>query len=170
MYNQGTVYPCQTGTEEWQFRLHNGTNEQEDKEMPVVEELIRTEEDGTISFGNYTLGQKAKKSDFEYQGDAYKVKTFYEITKLERNDMFVYESVPGTVAEHFCVSDEGVEFTVEGAKDAQITVQLEDDTDYEVYVDDVAAGSMKTNMSGKLSVSVELEEGKAVKVKAVKRA
>ncbi len=35
-----------------------------------------------------------------------------------------------TVAEHFLVSDEGVEFSVEGAKDAQITVQLEDDTDY----------------------------------------
>ena len=147
-----------------------GLNEQEDKKMPVVEELIRTEQDGTISFGNYTLGQKAKKSDFEYQGDVYKVKTFYEITKLERNDLFVYESVPGTVAEHFLVSDEGVEFSVEGAKDAQITVQLEDDTDYEVYVDGVAVGSMKTNMSGKLSVSVELEEGPAVKGKAVKRA
>ena len=26
----------------------------------------------------------------------YKVKTFKEITKLERNGMFVYESVPGT--------------------------------------------------------------------------
>ena len=142
---------------------------QEDKKMPVVEELIRAEQDGTISFGNYTLGQKAKKSDFEYEGDIYKVKTFYEITKLERNDMFVYESVPGTVAEHFKVSDEGVEFLVEGAKDAQITVQLEDDTNYEVYVDGAAVGSMKTNMSGKLSVSVELEEGTAVTVKAVKR-
>lgn len=37
--------------------------EQEDKKMPVVEELIRTEQDGTISFGNYKLGQKSKKSD-----------------------------------------------------------------------------------------------------------
>lgn len=137
--------------------------------MPVIEELICTAQDGTISFGNYKLGQKAKKSDFEYQGDMYKVKTYNEITKLERNDMFVYESVPGTVAENFRVTDEGVEFTVEGDKDAQITVQLENDTDYEVYVDDVAVGSMMTNMSGKLSVSVELEEGQAVSVKAVKR-
>ena len=138
--------------------------------MPVVEELIRTEQDGTISFGNYTLGQKAKKSDFEYQGDIYKVKTYNEITKLERNEMFVYESVPGTVAEHFKVTDDSIEFEVEGDKDAQITVQLENDTDYEVYVDGAAVGSMKTNMSGKLSVSVELEEGTSVKVKAVKRA
>ena len=138
--------------------------------MPVIEELICTEQDGTISFGNYTLGQKAKKSDFEYQGDMYKVKTYNESTKLERNDMFVYESVPGTAAEHFKVTDEDVEFAVEGSRDAQITIQLENDTDYEVYVDGAAVGSMKTNMSGKLSVSVELEEGVSVQVKAVKRA
>ena len=49
--------------------------------------------------------------------------------------MFVYESVPGTVAEHFKVTDDSIEFEVEGDKDAQITVQLENDTDYEVYVD-----------------------------------
>ena len=138
--------------------------------MPVIEELICTEQDGNISFGNYKLGQKAKKSDFEYQGDMYKVKTYNEITKLERNDMFVYESVPGTAAEHFKVTDEDVEFAVEGSRDAQITIQLENDTDYEVYVDGAAVGSMKTNMSGKLSVSVELEEGVSVQVKAVKRA
>ena len=137
--------------------------------MPVIEELICTEQDGTISFGNYKLGQKAKKSDFEYQEDMYKVKTYNEITKLERNDMFVYESVPGTAAEHFRVTDEGVEFTVEGSKDAQITVQLENDTDYEIYVNDSAVGNMMTNMSGKLSVSVELEEGISVPVKAVRR-
>ena len=137
--------------------------------MPVIEELICTEQDGPISFGNYKLGQKAKKSDFEYQGDMYKVKTYNEITKLERNDMFVYESVPGTAAEHFRVTDEGVEFTVEGSKDAQITVQLENDTDYEIYVNDSAVGNMMTNMSGKLSVSVELEEGISVPVKAVRR-
>ena len=138
--------------------------------MPVIEELICIEQDGTISFGNYKLGQKAKKSDFEYQGDMYKVKTYNEITKLERNDMFVYESVPGTAAEHFKVTDEDVEFAVEGSRDAQITIQLENDTDYEVYVDGAAVGSMKANMSGKLSVSVELEEGVSVQVKAVKRA
>ena len=137
--------------------------------MPVIEELICIEQDGTISFGNYRLGQKAKKSDFEYQGDIYKVKTYNEMTKLERNDMFVYESVPGTAAEHFKVTNAGVEFSVEGSQDAQITVQLEEDTDYEVYVNNVAAGNMKTNMSGKLSVSVELEEGVAVQVRAVKR-
>ena len=137
--------------------------------MAVISELLRSEEDGTISFGDYTLSTKAKLDNFEHQGDLYKVKTCQEITKLERNDMFVYESVPGTAAEHFRVTDEGVEFTVEGSKDAQITVQLENDTDYEIYVNDSAVGNMMTNMSGKLSVSVELEEGISVPVKAVRR-
>ena len=64
--------------------------------MAVVKELIRTEDNGTISFGDYELSQKSKLSDYQHQGDMYKVKTFKEITKLERNGMFVYESVPGT--------------------------------------------------------------------------
>ena len=136
--------------------------------MAVVQELIRTEDNGTISFGDYELNQKSKLSDYQYQGDMYKVKTYKEITKLERNGMFVYESVPGTVAEHFKVTDDSVEFAVEGDKDAQITVQLEDDTEYEVYVDGVAVGGMKTNMSGKLSFSVELPMP-PVNVKVVER-
>ena len=69
--------------------------------MAAVAELIRTEADGKISFGNHLLQEKSKKEGFEAGGDEYKVKTFKEITKLERNGMFVYESVPGTSVEHF---------------------------------------------------------------------
>lgn len=137
--------------------------------MPVVEELIRTEADKSISFGNYKLEKKSKLDNFEQDGDLYKIKTFYEITKLERNGMFVYESVPGTTVRNFVAEDWGVEFLVEGAKDVQITVQLEDDMKYEVFVDDVAVGSMKTNMSGKLNCSVELNEGVTAKVRIERR-
>ncbi len=62
--------------------------------MPGIESLIRSEADGTISFGDYSLNTKSKLQDFEHAGDLYKIKTFYEITKLERNGSFVYESVP----------------------------------------------------------------------------
>ena len=137
--------------------------------MAVVKELIRTEENGGISFGNYELPTKSKASDFPYQGDVYKVKTFKEITKLERNGMFVYESVPGTAVTEFAVTDTTVTFKVEGFEDAQITVQLEDDCEYEIYEDGVGVGGMKTNMSGKLSLSVELNEGKEVEVKIVRK-
>ena len=57
--------------------------------MAAVAELIRTEADGKISFGNHLLQEKSKKEGFEASGDEYKVKTFKEITKLERNGMFV---------------------------------------------------------------------------------
>ena len=134
--------------------------------MSVINELIRTEANGTLSFGNYSLAAKSKVEDFEHEGDLYKVKTFKEITKLERNGMFVYESVPGT---EFAVTDTTVTFKVEGFEDAQITVQLEDDCEYEIYEDGVGVGGMKTNMSGKLSLSVELNEGKEVEVKIVRK-
>ncbi len=137
--------------------------------MSVINELIRTEENGTISFGNYMLDTKSKAEDFEHDGDLYKVKTFNEITKLERNGMFVYESVPGTTACNFAAKDASVEFTVSGNQDAQITVQLEEDMAYEVFTDGEAVGEMKTNMSGKLSLSVELAEGKTVDVKIVRK-
>ena len=137
--------------------------------MPGIESLIQVEQDETISFGNYSLNEKSKKQDFEHQGDLYKVKTFYEITKLERNGMFVYESVPGTTVENLKVTDKGCTCVVKGDKDAQLTIQLEDDTDYEVFVDGMSAGDMKTNMSGKLVVSVELGEGSAATIRVEKR-
>lgn len=133
--------------------------------MAVVEQLIRTESDGSISFGNHTLETKAKKEDFEHEGDLYKVKTFQTMTKLEKNGMFVYESVPGTSVNHFEETENGVTFVVEGAEDAQITVGLEDETEYVVYVDDKNAGKMKTNLGGKLNLSVELAGAGEVKVK-----
>ena len=64
--------------------------------MAAVEELIRREADGSISFGNHTLSEKAKVEDFSHEGDLYKVKTYRTMTKLEKNGMFAYESVPGT--------------------------------------------------------------------------
>ena len=124
--------------------------------MAVISELLRSEEDGTISFGDYTLSTKAKLDNFEHQGDLYKVKTCQEITKLGRNGMFVYESVPGTAVEHLKATDTGMEFSVEGAEDAQVTVELEDEAEYDIVIDGADAGRMKTNLGGKLSLSVEL--------------
>ena len=40
--------------------------------MAVVKELIRTEADGTISFGDYELSAKSKLSDYQHQGDSIK--------------------------------------------------------------------------------------------------
>ena len=132
--------------------------------MAVVEGLIQTEADGSLSFGNHILKEKAKKEDFEHGGDLYKVKTYTTMTKLEKNGMFVYESVPGTSVNHFTEDANGVAFTVEGQEDAQLTIGLEDDTEYEVMVNGENIGKMKTNLGGKLNISVELADAGEVAV------
>lgn len=136
--------------------------------MSVIHELIRTEADGGISFGNYELDVKTKRSDYEYRGDQYKVKTFREITKLERNGLFVYESVPGTVVNGLKSFDGGLTFQVEGPEDAQITVEMEPETEYKVILDGVNVGHMTTNLGGKLSFSVELGKVEQVAVEIVR--
>ncbi len=113
--------------------------------MTVIKELLKANEDGGLSFGDYTLENKTKLDGFEFQGDLYKVKTFKEITKLEKNGMFVYESVPGTAVEDFKVTEEAITFRVSAQSDAQFTVELEEDSEYTVYMDDVNVGRMKTN-------------------------
>ncbi len=137
--------------------------------MAAISELIRTEANGTLSFGDYTLGAKAKLDNYDFNGDKYKVKTFKEITKLERNGLFVYESVPGTAVTDFKQTEDTVAFTVEGPEDAQITLELEEETEYEISIDGKSAGTMKTNLGGKLSVSVELEGADKVAIKVEKR-
>ncbi|MBQ6814747.1 MAG: endosialidase [Lachnospiraceae bacterium] len=132
--------------------------------MAVVDELIRIEDNGTLSFGNYNLDEKSKKSDFEFKGDLYKVKTYKDITKLEKNGMFAYESVPGTAVNNYKFESTGVSFDVDVPVNAQITVGLEEETEYVVYIDGVNAGSMNTNLSGKLSLSVPASNGASVKI------
>ena len=100
--------------------------------MATIKNLIQTETDGSISFGDYELPAKKKLADFEHQGDIYKVKT------------------------------------VEGPKDAQITVEGESGTYYNVYLNNVERASQKTNLGGKLSFSVELANAGAVNVRIEK--
>jgi len=127
-------------------------------------DLIRVSENGGLGFGDYTLAEKSKLSDFPHQGDLYKVKTFAEITKLERNGSFVYESVPGTKVEGFKEEDRTVSFTVEGNAATQLTLDLEEEKEYRVLIDGVNLGNMATNIGGKLVLSVDLTSGKPQEV------
>ena len=124
--------------------------------MAVVEQLLKAESDGTISFGNYELPEKKKLDNFEHEGNLLKVKTFKDITKLEQNEMFLYESVPGTAVSHFKQTETGISFEVEAPGDAQITVGLEENAEYHVLVDGKNIGPMKTGVGGKLNLSVSL--------------
>ena len=135
--------------------------------MSVVNELINAQGE-SLEFGNYELGAKTKKDGFEFQGDIYKIKTFNEITKLEKNGMFVYESVPGTSVFHLEQDGTTMSFEVQGFEDSQITVELEAETEYQVFIDGASTGTMTTNLGGKLSFSVELDTNTKAEVKIVK--
>ena len=82
--------------------------------------------------------------------------------------MFVYESVPGSAVENFETTESEVAFMVSAGGDVQFTLELEPESEYEVFIDGASAGKMSTNLSGKLSVSVELSADQNVPVKVVK--
>ena len=135
--------------------------------MGTANNLISVDAEGRLSFGDYSLQEKTKQSGFEFEGGLYKVKTFKDITKLEKNDLFVYESVPGTAVSAFEVKGDRVSFTVSGETDAQITLELEPEQAYEVIVDGASSGVVKTNLGGKLVLSAALSTG-AKQIEVVK--
>ena len=132
--------------------------------MAAIKELLKSENDGSLSFGDYELTQKTKLSDFKHQGDIYKVKTYKDITRLERNDALVYESVPGTAVSELKAEDKEISFTVEGPEDADLVLELGEEKNYEVILNGESAGIMTTSLGGKLSFSVELSSGNPVGV------
>ncbi len=132
-------------------------------------ELIYVQDNGKLAFGDNTLDAKAKKDGFEFGGDLYKVKTFKEITKLERNGMFVYESVPGTIVTDFSASEKEISFTAEGTTDTQVTVEMEPEKEFKLFVDGINIGKVKTNLGGKLVLSLQLTAGKSSAVRVVKQ-
>ena len=131
-------------------------------------EIISTSENGKLTFGNYELQEKQKKEDFPHCGDLYKIKTFNSMTKLEKNGLFLFESVPGTNVTEFEENEKGLFFKVESDKDAQITVGLEENTEYNIEVDGKSIGKIKSNGSGKVNFSVELQKGEVKDIKIVK--
>ncbi len=131
-------------------------------------DIICTSANGKLSFGNYELPEKHKKEDFPHCGDLYKIKTYNTMTKLEKNGLFLFESVPGTNVTDFEENDEGLFFKVEADKDAQITVGLEENTEYDIEINGKSIGKIKSNGSGKVSFSVELQKGEIKDIKITK--
>ena len=137
--------------------------------MAVIAELLREEADKTLSFGDYTLEDKKKVEAFKHAGDLYKVKTYKTMTKFEKNGMFLYESLPGTSVSHFSETEEGVSFLVEGFADTQLTIGMAENTEYDVYIKGDSVGTLKSNVSGKLTLSVDLSEGNEAEIKVMNK-
>ncbi|NDL67305.1 endosialidase [Anaerotalea alkaliphila] len=128
--------------------------------MAGQNEIISVDDKGALHFGNHDAVEKQKLEGFEIQGDLYKVKTHNQVTRLEKNGRLLYESVPGTTVGDFILTEDGVRFTVQGsAEDAQITLELDADQEFEVWANGVDLGSAKSNLAGKVNISVDFESG-----------
>lgn len=132
--------------------------------MSNVKELLKAEENGSLSFGDYSLDQKTKLADFQFDGNVYKVKTFYEITRLEKNGKVAYESVPGSAVHNFKDTGREISFEAEAQDDIQITLEVEPEKEYKVFVDDTNIGRIKSNLGGKINFSIEMDPGEPVRV------
>jgi len=136
--------------------------------MSVIEELIRLEDDGTLSFGNYLMDSKKKVLDFEVEGDLYYVKTYNEITKIEKNSKLLLEVVPGATIHNFKMNDKKVSFSIESNVDVHVTMELEAGKEYKIFVDDFNVGSVNATLAGKVNFSADTKGGaKEVKIEKV---
>ncbi len=128
-------------------------------------EILGRNGDGSLWFGDYRLEKKAKAEDFSHEGVVYKAKSFREITKLEKDGLLLFESVPGTRVEGFVQAEGGLRFTLEGDEDAQIILGLAEEAKYNVAVDGQDVGMIQAGLGGKLSFGVELTAGQPVAVR-----
>jgi len=126
--------------------------------MSVVKEIIRLESDETLSFGNYIATEKQKIEDFEALGDLYKVKTHKQVTRLEKNGRLLLESIPGSAIYNFQMTEDTITFAAAGFEDTNITAELESETMYEIFIDGVSLGQMRTNVGGKITFSIGLND------------
>ena len=125
--------------------------------MAVIEEIIRVEENGSLSFGDYQAAEKKKIDDFEVEGDLYKVKTFQEITRLEKNGKLLLETVPGTTVHKLAITESTVKFDLEGTDDTRVTLELAPDEIYRVLIEGINIGNVKSNVSGKVIFSLDID-------------
>ena len=125
--------------------------------MAIIEEIIRLEENGTLSFGDYISAEKKKRDNFEVSGDIYKIKTHIEITRLEKNGKLLLETVPGATVHNLALETNSVTFSIEGADDTRVTAELAPNEVYRVLIEGTNIGNVKSNISGKVIFSLDLD-------------
>ena len=136
--------------------------------MAVIQEGIALNQDQTLSFGNYELEEKLKITDFNVDGDLYKVRTHKDVTRLSKNGKLLLETVPGATVHNLYVEENKTEFFIEGTGDTLITLELEANTAYSLYINDVNIDKIKTNLSGKINFSTTLlKENQSIKIEKI---
>jgi hypothetical protein len=113
--------------------------------------------ENTISFGDFKSAKKLK-LQAQIDGDEYSVKTYRDITRLEKNGQLLLETVPGAEVHDFILDENGASFKLVGAEDTQTTVALFPEAEYTLVCGDTKT-VIKTNRYGKAIFNAELESG-----------
>ena len=137
--------------------------------MNTVSTLISGSDEELLSFGDFSQTEKKKVSDYDYRGDMYYVKTCREITKLEKNGMFEYESVPGSSVFEYQSDIEYKAFEVTGQGNTQIVLAVEDGAEYDLYINGEIADETDVDISGKFCFNVILDPEVPVLIELEKR-
>lgn len=126
--------------------------------MSAIQEGIILNEDKTLSFGNYEVTEKIKITDFNVDGNIYKIRTHNEVTRLSKNGNLLLETVPGATIHNLSITEKEATFSAEGLGDTLITLELEPNTNYSLFINDVNIDKIKTNLSGKINFSTTLSK------------
>ena len=133
--------------------------------MSVINEILKAE-NNYLCFGNYLVTQKQKLENFDFHGDKYKVKTHNEITRLEKNDKMLLETIPGSAIHKFSENENEISFEAEGFENTQITLELAANQNYKLEIDDVLISTSSSNSFGKFSFSLTLSNSpRSVRIK-----
>ncbi len=125
--------------------------------MPKSKEIIKLNEDGSLKFGDFTLVEKQKVADFDFNGTLVACKTHKDITVLKKNDNLFIETVPGANIDNFVVKNGDVSFDIIGYKQTMITLGANPEESYQITVNGHEIETQKSKLSGKISVSLDVE-------------
>ncbi len=126
--------------------------------MSIIQQGIILNDDKTLSFGNYESSEKIKVIDFNVDGNIYKIRTHKEVTRLSKNGNLLLETVPGATVHNLYIKENKATFSIEGIGDTLVTLELEPNTIYSLFINDVNIDKIKTNLSGKINFSTTLSK------------
>lgn len=119
-----------------------------------------------LDFGDYNLDEKVKDT-IELNGIKYRVKTHEEITRLERDELMIYESVPGTNVYNFSYNSEEIYFDVEGKGNTSLIIAVNQDKTYNIFVNNEEYLSINILAGGKIQFLINFDENERVAVRLV---
>lgn len=132
-----------------------------------MQDIISININENLDFGCHELDHKSKEI-IEYRGLNVKVKTHSEITRLERDELMIYESVPGTTVTDFSYRPEKISFNVTGMGNTSIIIAVNQNNKYRLMIDDEQYFATNVLSGGKIQFIIDFNLKDWIKVDLIK--